>query len=1247
MIFAAEVLFPTSWPDDPLQLDGASYCEQIINNSIIPCTNMTATRMYENYTAFPGAVPLTRAALIDSLNTGHFGIFDQVGHGHYFNMSVGDANFRTADADALVNPNYFLLYALNCASGAFDVSCLMERFVQNAHGGSVASIGSAREAFPATSNNYHQAFFDALMCDDIVTVGNTISASRLPFMVGTDRNTVDRWTQFNYNLLGDPALGVWTGVPRAVTIGAPASIAAGAQNLNVTVTAGGPVEGALVCARKGSETYAYGVTNAAGSVTLAVNPTSTGNLTVTVTGVNLARTQRQVPVTISGAFLACEQLIVNDQTGQGSAVGNNNGVAESGETVELTLVVRNQGNVNASNVVANVTCAYPGVTLLVGNVVVGDIPAGGSRNSTQRAVMQLGSGISDGAMLDLAFAFTATGGVSCAGREYFEVEAPECEPVSIVWSDGVYGNGNGIIENNERITVSVVLKNFGDGRFDAAQARLRSQSANATIPDSLATYTAIDLLQSGTSLPAMSLRYADASQAPSSPCRVVITDNYGRVIGHTFTLVPPGAPVSPEADTTLGPDTIALRWSPVTAADLRGYHVYRSQAPAGPFTRVNTDLLEDVSYYQDLGLQQLTRYYYRITGVDSSLVEGPTSPVVSASTSPPELASFPIAFPIETGSHTAVGDIDGDFEPEIVLAADEVYAWHSNGQELIDGDNNAQTNGPLTGVSGLFEPGGTVLANLDGEPGAEIIIGERQNGFQLHIYKPDGTSLPGWPKTLSTWNWACPAVGDLDGDGDLEVVVNTLDGRTYAWHHDGTELRDGDNNASTNGVFLVRSEGWGFSSPAICDLDGDGKADIIFGTNYFNNQNGLLAYRYDGAPVAGFPYATGTARVICAPAIGDLDGNGNLEIVFFDVEHRLHVIRQNGTLYPGFPIARTVPFDDTAGPSPALGNLDADPGLEILWPINGGGARCDLVLVDTGLNDGTSGQVKAGWPVQLPGNTESSPVIGDLNGDGTPDILIGIGGGSTESPNNLYAFNATGAPMTGFPISLGGPVRATPVLCDLDGDGNINIVCGSWDRLLHVWSMPYPYVRDLVPWPTFHGNMHRDGVFGDPLIVPVPEDVPAVFSTLPPFPNPFNPQTTLAALRARGQPQRPRGRRRVRLAGTSTARIARGTAAGRLARFHLGRPGRLRARPGQRRLHDAGGPGAERRDLQDDPREIEAARRRRISPWTGSRQQPGPRRLTPGGADRYHDRLRLSVLARRAGKEPIWPHAVASRSLAC
>jgi hypothetical protein len=1108
-LFAAEVLFPVNWPHSPATNDGAAYCEQTIAQSLAPCTSLTTTRMYENLTEYPGSVLLSRAALIDTLNTGHHGIFSQIGHGHYFNMSVGNANFTNSDADGLVNPHYFLLYALNCASGAFDFGCLMERFVQNPHGGSIASIGSAREAFPAASNVYQQGFFAALFCDGFSRVAGAINASRLPYVGNAERNTVDRWTQLNYNLSGDPAVGIWTGTPRAVVIGAPASLAAGTQELVVSVTAGGPVAGALVCARKGDETYAHGVTDAAGTVVLTVAPTSTGNLTVTVTGAGLARTQRQIPVAVPGVYLACEEFIINDRTGQGAANGNDNSVAEAGETIELTLVVRNEGALAASNVVATVTCTDPQVTIYLGTVPVGDIPAGATRNSTQRVIMNLAAGIDDGTFLDLAVSFAAAQGVTSSGHRNLEVEAPQCEPVSIAWSDAVYGNGNGVIENNERIAVTIALKNFGDGRFDAAQLRLRSQSPNAVVVDSVALFGPLDLLQSATCAPALSLRFPNSATIAQSPCMFYIRDNHGRVIRHSFTIDPPSSPDLPAADTTLGADTIALRWSPVAGAGVRGYHVYRAASAGGPFLRVNADLLEGVSYYQDLGLQQLTPYHYRVTAVDSSLVEGASSAVVAATTSPPEVAAFPIPFAVETSGHTAVGDIDGDLDLEVIIAADVVYAWHANGVEVIDGDGDAQTNGPLTGVAGQFDPAGVTLANLDGEPGAEIIVSERANGYQIHIYKADGTMLPGWPQTLSMWNWTTPAVGDLDGDGDLEIVVNTENGRTYAWHHDGTEVRDGDNNASTNGVFLVRPESWGYSSPAICDLDGDGRGDIIFGTSYWNNQNGLLAYRYDGTPVAGFPYLTGTSRIICAPAIGDLDGNGNVEIVFFDVDHKLHVVRQNGAVYPGFPITRTAPWDDSPGPSPALANLDDDPGLEIVWPINGGGHRCDLVVVDTGLHDGTSGQVLAGWPVQLPGNTESSPVVGDLNGDGRPDIVLGIGGGSTEAPNNLYAFEANGELLNGFPITLGGPIRATPVLCDLDGDGNINIVCGSWDRQLHVWSMPYAYERSLVPWPTFHGNMHRDGVLGDPLAVPVPEVVPASFAALPPYPNPFNPQATL------------------------------------------------------------------------------------------------------------------------------------------
>ncbi len=1114
-LFAAEVLFPADWhPGDSISLDGATYAEEIIDNQLTPCTTMAPTRMYENNTAYSGAAHLTRAALIDTLNTGHYGMFNQIGHGYYFNMSVGDANFRTGDADMLTNPNYFVLYALNCASGAFDFSCLMERFLQNPHGGSIASIGSSREAFPATSDNYQQQFYTGLLCNGVDRAADAVTYSRLPYVDNTDRNTVDRWTQLNYNLLGDPALAIWTGQPRAITVSAASSIPTGPRTLTVTVTASGsPVAGALVCAAKDAETYAYGLTNASGQAALSVNAHSAGQLVVTATGLDLARTTRNVTITVPSTYVTCTDELLHDQSGSGAVVGNGNNQAEAGETVELTLVAHDQGGAGATNVQAHVTTSTPGATVLVGTVAFANIAANGYGVSQQNVVLNLASSMTDGAFVDLTVTITVNGTGNFVSQLKLPVMAPEVEPVALTWSDSApYGNGNGILENNERVAVSVNLKNYGAGRYDSGTGRLRTSSANITLVDTLTTYSGLNLLDSQAGAQTLSLRVINAANAASSPCWLLVVDNYGRTVRHDFTLAPPSTPEVPTTDTTLGPNTIALRWAPVNDADVRGYNVYRSTSESGTYARVNPDLLDGVSFYEDDGLDQLTVYYYKVTAVDSSLVESAASPVISQPTTPPEMEAFPQPFAVETSSHPAVGDVNGDGTLEIVLASDEVYVWQANGQELIDGDHDAQTNGPITGIDGQFEPAGVALANLDGQPGLEIVVSERLVGKKIYIYRADGSIMPGWPQTMNDWNWATPAIGDVDGDGEPEIVVNNVAGRTYVWHVDGTELRDGDNDPATNGVFAVRpDETWNYSSPTLVDLDGDGKLEIVMGTLYYNSNNGLLAYRFDGSMMPGFPIATGTNRVICSPAAADLDGDGSPEIVFFDVSHRLFVVRSNGVAYPGFPITRSgIPWDESAGPSPALGDLDGDGHPEILWPINGGGQRLDLVAVDTGIDDGTSGHIMSGWPVTLPGNTEGSPVIGDIDGDMSLDILVGIGGGATEAPENLYALHADGTSITGFPIHLDGPLRTAPVICDLNGDGDVDIVYGAWDRYIHVWDMPFAYNAGRVPWPTFHGNMARTGVLADLTGVPVPDaDLPASFVVQPPYPNPFNPQSSV------------------------------------------------------------------------------------------------------------------------------------------
>ena len=86
------------------------------------------------------------------------------------------------------------------------------------------------------------------------------------------------------------------------------------------------------------------------------------------------------------------------------------------------------------------------------------------------------------------------------------------------------------------------------------------------------------------------------------------------------------------------------------------------------------------------------------------------------------------------------------------------------------------------------------------------------------------------------------------------------------------------------------------------------------------------------------------------------------------------------------------------------------------------------------------------------------------------------------------------------------------VITDIDADSDVDIVYGGWDFLTHVWDMPFAYDRPNVPWPTFGANIRRDGVLFSMVLVGVDDPevvVPSALSVGSPFPNPFNPSTTV------------------------------------------------------------------------------------------------------------------------------------------
>jgi WD40 repeat protein len=289
-----------------------------------------------------------------------------------------------------------------------------------------------------------------------------------------------------------------------------------------------------------------------------------------------------------------------------------------------------------------------------------------------------------------------------------------------------------------------------------------------------------------------------------------------------------------------------------------------------------------------------------------------------------------------------------------------------------------------------------------------------------------------------------PVAWDFDGNGTKEIAIGSWDGYFY--------LLDADLNPMPG--WPKHSPKGFFSSPALVDLDGDGVPDILVGAE----SGKIFAWRYDGSSVPGFPADLG-AHVWASPAVleGPRFAIGDLE--------KMWVLDAQGKPVPGWPqpmVGWPAASAATDGTTIAVTTLipgDPSEGRLYAWTANG--------------------ELLAGFPVYLSLDSDSSPALADLDGDGTRWIVVG------DDAGYLHVVDLAAQPRPGFPTRSQGPapgmptptphppggnihsIEASPALADLTGDGRIEIVVGSWDGQLYVWND----AGDALPgWPKRVGD---------------------------------------------------------------------------------------------------------------------------------------------------------------------------------
>ena len=311
-------------------------------------------------------------------------------------------------------------------------------------------------------------------------------------------------------------------------------------------------------------------------------------------------------------------------------------------------------------------------------------------------------------------------------------------------------------------------------------------------------------------------------------------------------------------------------------------------------------------------------------------------------------------------SSLAAADLNGDGKVEIVIA--------TGGADPIDED------GPGALIVLTYVGGGDYFQMMSGWPvfALDELGG---NGFRPDGH-PDGY-------------YSTPSLGDIDGDGDKEIVIGGMDRRLHAFHHDGTYVL---------GWPLARDQGIlreSRSTASLYDIDGDGILDILMGSNNYGipscaNPYHFFGLRGDATVLPGFPFST-TQNIESSPALGDINNDGGIDIVFGTGDFNESCKQPGGFQSDG---KKVYALDRFGNPLP-------------------------------------------GWPVQTNANMVNSPALGDLDNDGTPEVVI-------HNQNTLYAWHGDGRLVSGFPVNGDFNLRhSAPVLADIDGDSKVEIVLAS------------------------------------------------------------------------------------------------------------------------------------------------------------------------------------------------------------
>ncbi len=342
----------------------------------------------------------------------------------------------------------------------------------------------------------------------------------------------------------------------------------------------------------------------------------------------------------------------------------------------------------------------------------------------------------------------------------------------------------------------------------------------------------------------------------------------------------------------------------------------------------------------------------------------------------------------------------------------------------------------------------------------------------------------GWPQIIrmsdtidSTSDWKNFKVEDLDGDGDREVIViqpgdeDILPSRLLVFNHLGELQWSRD---------LSPGKPFG-GSAVIGQMDEDPELEIAA---HGGGDEKIHLFNHDGTPFGhSWPLVHPGQNI--GKVMADVDGDGIDELITLNNEaffigsrpvRRLSVYKSTGALLVSWDMDDCFHAEDVPRIVPAVADMDGDGQLEFVTPSGCSG----LSLYDM---ENKSSPV---WRVTSNGQFLTSPIIGDLDGDTSLEVVASVFDPEDSNRGGVYVFTSDGIRYGSFPVLVTDSLLDAPVLADMDDDSDLEIVVNSRFRnQIHVlhhdgfnaegWPTR-PLVNEFFRGQPAVGDLNGDGI---------------------------------------------------------------------------------------------------------------------------------------------------------------------------